>query len=177
MKIKIGDKVYLQRCDGLYIINNQKEFSDNVIKETYSDNNRGLFFMPGDDRYRFDFVYENPENVEWLMEQAWVLDYNKYAKKRLAKLEARQEQLMIERLADVNDLETKNKAYKRAHVGTAFGESKKLKYEINSLGALIGFRRGEIEFAFPDGYRKKTSIFKKLLRSFFSRRSCRNGAQ
>ncbi len=176
MKIKIGDKVYLQRCDGLYIINNQKEFSDNVVKETNSDNNRGLFFMPGDDRYRFDFVYENPENVKWLMEQAWILDYDKYAKKRLAKLEARQKQLMIERLADVNDLGTKNKAYKRTHVGAAFGKSKKLKYGINSLEALIRFRRGEVEFTFPDGYQEKTSIFKKL-KSFFSRRSCRNGAQ
>lgn len=177
MKIKIGDKVYLQKYDGLYIIQNHKEFPDSVVGETYNDGNRWVFFMPSpDDSHRFDFVYENPENVEWLMEQDWILDYDEYAEIPLARLMVLNGQLEVKRLGDINDFSTKNKAYKRVHLSEVNDEFKKLGHKIISLEALIRFRRGEVEFAFPDGYQEKTSIFKKL-KSFFSRRSCRNGAQ
>ena len=158
MKLKIGDKVYLQKHEVAYIMNDLNSFPGGILQETFGDEDSGFFFMNGPvDGFRFECVYKEPANVKWLMEQDWIVDYDEFAEMPLAELEALQERLKAERSAGIDEFNAKDEAYREAHFREESDRFDKLGHKIASLGDLIGFRKGEFKFVFPDEYQGKTT--------------------
>ena len=159
MKLKIGDKVYLQKHEVAYIMNDLNSFPGGILQETFGDEDSGFFFMNGPvDGFRFECVYKEPENVKWLMEQDWIVDYDEYAEMPLAELEALQERLKAEYSAGIDEFNAKDEAYREAHYDEESDKFDKLGHKIASFGDLIGFLKGEFKFVFPNEYQGKTAI-------------------
>jgi len=159
MKLKIGDRVYLQKYEVAHIMHELNGFPGGILDETFGSDEDSFFFMNGPtDGFRFECIYKEPENVKWLMEQDWIVDYDEYAKMPLAELEALQERLKAERSANIDEFNTKDEAYREAHFDEESDRFDKLGYKIVSLGYLIKFRKGEVECVFPDEYQSKTAI-------------------
>ena len=160
MKLKIGDKVYLQKYEVAHIMHELNGFPGGILNETFgSDEDSSFFFMNGPtDGFRFECVYKKHENVKWLMEQDWIVDYDEYAEMPLAELGAFQERLKAERSADIGEFNAKDEAYRETHFDEQSDKFDKLGHKIASLGYLIRFRKGEIKFGFPDEHQSKTAI-------------------
>ncbi len=160
MKLKIGDRVYLQKYEFAHIMHELNGFPGGILDEMFSgDEDSSFFFMNGPtDGFRFECAYKEPENVRWLMEQDWIVDYDEYAEMPLAELEALQERLKAERSADIDEFNAKDEAYRETHFDEQSDKFNKLGHKIASLGDLIRFRKGEIKFGFPDEYQGKIAI-------------------
>ena len=160
MKLKIGDKVYLQKYEVAHIIHELNGFPGGILDETFGgDEGNSFFFMNGPtDRFRFECVYKEHENVKWLMEQDWIVDYDEYAEMSLAELRALQKRLKAERSADIDEFNAKDEVYRETHFDEQSDKFDKLGHKIASLGDLIRFRKGEIKFGFPGEYQGKTAI-------------------
>ena len=158
MKLKIGDKVYLQKYEVAHILHGLDSFPTGIMQETFDDDN-GFFCMNGlADGFRFECIYKEPANVKWLMKQDWIVDYDEYAEMPLAELEALRERLKAERSADIDKFNAKDEAYRKAHFDKESDKFDKLEHKIISLEDLIRFRKGEVKFVFPDGYQNKAAI-------------------
>ncbi|MBR0461086.1 hypothetical protein IJI91_03875 [Candidatus Saccharibacteria bacterium] len=160
MKLKIGDKVYLQKYEVAHIIHELNGFPGGILDETFGgDEGNSFFFMNGPtDGFRFECVYKEHENVKWLMEQDWIVDYDEYAEMSLAELRALQKRLKAERSADIDEFNAKDEVYRETHFDEQSDKFDKLGHKIASLGDLIRFRKGEIKFGFPGEYQGKTAI-------------------
>ena len=159
MKVKVGERVYLQKYEVAHIMHDLNSIPATVMDEVFGDSEGGFFFMNGPtDAFRFESVFKNPASVKWLMEQDWIVDYDEYAEMPLAELEAFQERLKAERSADIDEFNTKDEAYGEAHFDEESDRFDKLGHKIVSLGYLIKFRKGEVRCVFPDEYQSKTAI-------------------
>ena len=160
MKLKIGDRVYLQKYEVAHIMHKLNGFPCGILEETFNnDEDSSFFIMNGPtDGFRFECVYKEPANVKWLMEQDWIVDYDEYAEMPLAELEALQERLKAECSADIDEFNAKDEAYREAHFSEESDKFDKLGHKIASLGYLIKFRKGEVKCVFPDEYQGKTAI-------------------
>ena len=160
MKLKIGDKVYLQKYEVAHIIHELNGFPGGILDETFGgDEGNSFFFMNGPtDGFRFECVYKEHENVKWIMEQDWIVDYDEYAEMSLAELRTLQKRLKAERSADIDEFNAKDEVYRETHFDEQSDKFDKLGHKIASLGDLIRFRKGEIKFGFPGEYQGKTAI-------------------
>ena len=76
MKMKIGPRVYLQHYEmeraSLRIDSMPSSIFDEAYKKRFLKRNGegGPFY--------FDHVFENSQNVAWLMGQDWIVDFNQY---------------------------------------------------------------------------------------------------
>ncbi len=174
MKLKVGNKVYLQKYEVAHIMDGSGSWvPSGIIRELYS-NNDGYKFMNNldTDGFRFDCVFEEPRNVAWLMRQDWIVSYNKYANISLSKLETNQRRLKARLSVAVDEFYNSGRtyagtnfatghdrlsAYMKAHFIKEHDRLDKLGFKIASLGAFISFRKGEVEFVFPDGYHHVTT--------------------
>lgn len=178
MKIKIGEKVYLQKYEVAHILHNLNSAPGVVLQEIFKDGKNGSFFFVSgpDDALRFDCVFQDPASIEWLMKQDWIVDYNEYADTPIAELEAFVECLRAEHNVDIDEFNAKDEAYRREHFAEKGSEFHKSDYIISSLEGLIDARKGKAVFVFPDEYQGDTpSILQKKL-NFFARLFSR-GAQ
>ena len=158
MKLKIGDKVYLQKYDVAYILHDLKAFPSGVLNETFDDNQCKAFIMNGPaDGFQFKCIYKDPINVKWLMEQDWIVDYDEYSEMPLPELETLVERLKLEHDAGIGEFNARNEAYRKKHFEEIGDKFHKDRHKISSLGYLISARKGKVTFVFPDGYQKKTT--------------------
>ena len=171
MKIKIGDKVYLQKYDVSHILGETNEIPASFFQEVFSNSN--CFFMCGDksDGFYFEKIFKDPGSVKWLMEQDWLVNYDEYKDTSLLELEVLRDSLI--------------KSYKDAAIALnakegdctfkRYEEEKdklnKLTHKITSIECLIAFRKGQIKFLFPPEYHGRTTydIPSEEKPSFFKR--------
>ena len=162
MKLKIGEKVYLQKYDVAYILNDVNSVPASIFEESLSledeDGERGFFFMDGPrDSLSFECAFERPGSIKWLMEQEWILDYEEYAETPLAELEAFGERLNDEYLDFIREFNAHDDAYREKHLDEESEKKRNLEHKISSVGALIALRQGKVKFSFPDEYQDKAA--------------------
>ena len=158
MKLKIGNKVYLQKYEARYIVDGSNCLPCDIINETFSGSKDNFLFISSSaDSLHFERVYKKPENVKWLMDQDWIVDYDEYAKMPLAELEALRERLDTERFAGIREFNAKDEVYRKAHFGEESEKFERLGHKIVSLEKFIRFRKGEIGFVFPEEYQKEAN--------------------
>ena len=113
------------------------------------------------DGFRFECVFEQPENVEWLMSQDWIVDFDEYVKMPLKELVNLDICLKDEYHAAVSSFNIQNEAYRREHYNEMSKKFDNDNHRINSIGFLIEARRGKVDFIFPDNYDNKIIVEKK----------------
>ena len=134
MKIKIGEKVYLQKYDIARLMQSHCAIPSSLFAELFLNNE--VFFVNGtSDAWRFDCVFEQPENVEWLMGQDWIVDYDKYVVMAISDLEKLADRIDLEQPADMKELDEN-------------------RHKVSSIHTLVAAIRGEIVFVYPEGYKE-----------------------
>ncbi|MBR5419359.1 hypothetical protein IK110_03875 [Candidatus Saccharibacteria bacterium] len=170
MKLIIGDKVYLQKYEIAHITHSLNGIPGSMLDELFGDDPDGIFYMNSpEDGYRFECVFKDPKNVEWLTEQDWIVDFDRFFKMELDELEDLQERLRVAYSTCVEEFNAKDDAYRKAHFQEKRDFFNKLWHKVNSLDALIGFRKGKIKFVFPDEYQNADVTTTKKKPSFFAR--------
>ena len=158
MKLKIGNKVYLQKYEVAYIMYNLTELPGSFLDETFSDDDHKFFFMnSAADGLRFDYAYEDPQNVAWLMEQDWIVDYAEYAKTSFDDIKSLVSNLRMHRESAIDEFNSKSEDYRRTHYDEESAKFDRSAHKISSLEKIIEYRQGEVEFVFPNVYREKSA--------------------
>lgn len=153
MKLKTEDSVILQKYDVAFLMGTLNSVPGSIVSEILSDSSDRFSFLNGSaDRFRFENVFKNPINVEWLMKQDWIVDYEEYIKIPLSNLEMFTQRLGIELAADIHRFNAMDEDYRREHINEESVKFEKSGHKISSLEALVGFRKGDIKFVFPDEY-------------------------
>ena len=149
MKIKIGEKVYLQKYEISYILYETDGFPGSLLEEIFDDDE--IFFVNGsEDGFRFECVFENPKNVEWLMAQDWIVDYNEYAKTPIRELKELVKQLKKEYSTMIDEFNAQNIDYRKRYYQEVGYEFSKIRHRIASLHNIIAERKGKATFVFPE---------------------------
>ena len=167
MKIKIGEKVYLQKYEVAYMMHKLSSMPGSIFDEIFGGDE--IFFMSSaKDGFRFDCRFVVPKNVKWLMEQDWIVDYDKYTETPIHELEATVERLRVERSAEIAQFNNQDDDYRRQNYKQMNDKFNKSGHVISSFDNLIAARRGKIKFVFPEEYEHKdvtnvTSTIKKKL--------------
>ena len=87
MKIKIGDTIYLQKYDVAYILDNLNNFPTSLLQDIFDNNEKNFFFISNfNDSLRFDYIFKEPANTKWIMEQNWFINYDTYIKRTIIEL-------------------------------------------------------------------------------------------
>ncbi len=158
MKLKIDDKVYLQKYEVAHIMHDLDSIPATVVDEITRGRSRRFFSMNDPtDAYRFGFAFKNPASVKWLMEQGWIVNYDEYFEMPLPELEALVERLKAEHGAGIDEFNAKDEAYREKHLEKVSNKFHKDSHKISSLDDLISARKGKVTFVFPDGYQGKTT--------------------
>lgn len=167
MKLRIGEKVFLQKYEIAFLLCETKDFPADILREAAEPG--GVFRINSPmDCFRFDCKFENPANVEWLSAQDWILDYDEYVQMPLDELAACREDLQHEILS-CQELFRSG----QGNLETLY----KLDHQDASIRGIIEFRKGRTEFVFPSEYDGPVSfsIFGNLVNRF--RRLFSRGAQ
>ena len=152
MKLKIGDKVYLQRYDVSFIIMNARIWSVpwSVIGEIFRrGNGPALCDDPTGDSLLFEHVFEHPESVAWLMEQNWIVDYEAHMAMPLEELEALRAQLGAEYDAKVLEFNAHDVEYRKKYFWATSKQFEKDGHQLGSLLIMIMARREGCQFILP----------------------------
>lgn len=155
MKLKIGNKVYLQKYEVTYILYRLSSFPASLLDEIIDDNRENYYSMDGRiDAFQFDCVFEKPANVKWLMDQDWIVDYDEYCDMPIRKLETYIGRLKTRCIDEVTEFNAKEESYRRKHFEVLSDEYHKTDHKIRSLENLMNARRGKILFNLPCEYHR-----------------------
>lgn len=149
MKRKIEEGVLVQKYEIAQILHGVEDLPKSVADEIAD--NGGLVYMSNlSDGLRFDHLFEEPESVEWLMGQDWILDYDEYSNMELPELQTRREALKKEIDDDVATLNSDGGTYGSGKFCEAKSRLDRLNHKLTSLDAMIAEREGRIIFTFLD---------------------------
>jgi hypothetical protein len=151
VKIEVDEKVYIQKYDVACILNGITGFPGSLMYELFGWDENNVFFMNGmaADACKFDYSFEHPENVSWILKQDWILDYNEYAEIPLEDLKNMSCRLVDEHQLDIDAFNSRTLDYRSRNFRTMKSECEKYRNEITSLNLLIKEREGKISFKFP----------------------------
>lgn len=170
MKIKDGQKVFLQKYEVAYIMHELNLVPAGIIEEVFKDGKPFIMANPIDGQV-FDCVFENPGTTEWLMEQDWIVDYDQYKNVPVVDLEALCKQLEDECFSGINDFNATDDAYRKEHFDEQYEKFSKMRHKISSLYLMIEHLEKKTNFVFPDEI-SNHSIFQKNAKKksgFFAR--------
>lgn len=147
MKVKDGQKVYLQKYEVSYIMHELNCVPACIVNEIFKYGTP--FIMSGPiDGYKF-CVFEDPKNVEWLMEQDWIVDYDQYKSTPISKLKCLCEELKNEYSAGAKDFNNRDIDYREKHFEEQGEVFSKLRHRISSLELMTEHLKHEVDFDFP----------------------------
>ena len=148
MKIKIGDKVYLQLID-LYFIRMHELYPGGDFyvncKEVFPDTKVNP--------YGFSYVFDDPAVVNWIMSQEYIIDYDvclEYHYLEIALLYAEYEQYYDSLTQEYLDANPDN------YIGDTSKESLLMAmrdYQLYQLELILQYRDEDIDIDFPPEYR------------------------
>lgn len=176
MKIKIGQKVYLQKYDVSYIMHDLNSVHYSIIDEIFKDSKS--FIMNGAmDGYAFDCVFEDPTNVKWLMDQDWIVDYDQYKNKTAAEVVALCEELIEQGKIKAEEFNAKDPEYREKHFLECREHLSNLEHKLNSLEAMANYLDKKIKFALPKQIGEHSVTLKNAKKPGFFARLFGRGAQ
>lgn len=148
MKRKTREGVLVQKYEIAQILH--MEDLPRCVADEIADSG-GLVYMSNlSDGLRFDHLFVEPESVEWLMGQDWILDYDEYSDMELPELQARREALKTEVDSSVASLNDNGRTYGSDRFSEAKNKLDRLNHKLTSLDAMIAEREGRLKFDFPN---------------------------
>ena len=149
MKLKIGDKFYLEKCALNYLFVEHSKVPMSIVQEACRDK---AFIVNGPiDGRRFQ-AFEAPCNIRWIEKQDWIIDYDEYSKKSTDELEKILSGILEEEAVICTKLAATGKTPQQVQFTAENDELIRVTCRRNSILEIIRFRKGEIELLFPDGY-------------------------
>lgn len=168
MKLKIGDKVYLQKYEVAYIDHELELVPASIFEEMFhldDGSSYGYFSINGaDDGHRFAVCFKKPESVKWLMEQDWIVDYSYYEQMSAPVVLSICWKLETELHERADALKGKPEEYQKARE-----ELSKLDHQIWSLHIMADHLNGKLDFQFPAEMPKKPANKKGFFARLFGR--------
>lgn len=155
MKLKIEETVYLQSYDVAQILRDIVYYPGAIVKEALH-NNRAMLYDAAANWYQFKYPFKDDENVKWLMEQEWIVDYSIYGKKSLPELKKLYRKAKTGYLDEKEKYSSLNKDYRSEQYFKANHKFQQKYHEIVSLENLIDARQHNIPFTMPDGTEEAT---------------------
>lgn len=149
MKLKIGQKVYLQKYEASYIIHSLNFVQAGIVDEIFKTGKPFIINGPIDG-YAFDCVFENSDNVKWLMDQDWIVDYNQYKGKTPAEIMDICKKLVEQGNAEAEEFNAKDPKYREKHFLECREHLNNLEHELDSLEIMTKHINKKIKFALPE---------------------------
>lgn len=176
MKMKIDQKVYLQKYDIAFITHELSIIPAGLMNELFKDSR---FFIMSDheDGFVFDCVFEDAETVAWLMEQDWIVDYNQYKDIPPAEIKSICEKFAGEISVSAKNFNSRDEDYRSAHYDECKEELSKMTHKLDSIEAMVEYLEGKLNFVFPEQATGHSSIPKPTKKPGFFARLFGRGAQ
>lgn len=155
MKIKIGEKVYLQKYDTARILHDIAAFPGSLVTELFEPSNDGalhasIFYISSpQDELEFSCVFKDPKNVEWLMSEDWIVDHNEYIKMPVATLKSIYRHREREYKANIKYFNLQPREYRELHYGEINLKLYKEAHQLKSIRLLINELTGRITLNLP----------------------------
>ena len=171
MKIKVGNKVYLQKYDVSYILRHLNDIPVSFIGELFKES-KPFLISNQNDALEFAYAFKNPMNTEWLMSQDYILDYESTIFVSLSATKDYYKGLKKELNKEIRNFNTKDPKYRTDHYDEYSEKFKRKQHKIESYRIMIDCLNGKINFVFPDEIysqidhpaisKKKPSFFARL---------------
>lgn len=174
--MKIDQKVYLQKYDIAFITHALNIVPANFMNELFRD--RKMFIMSSpEDGYVFDYVFKNPENVVWLMDQDWIVDYDQYRDKPPEELKAICEEIADRINISIRDFNNKDATYRNKHYDEFDEKINQIVHKLDSIEAIIEYFDGKLDFVFPEQLANHSPVSKPAKKPGFFARLFGRGTQ
>lgn len=156
MKIKIGEKVYLQKYEILKM-GDRPEIVAECVHDEFARKYGSIFTTKHDlDVYKFEYVFEDPECVKWLMEQDFIIDYDTYAGFSESRLDMQLRVFKNEYVDYLDGFHEHDEEYRSDHHRELMNWIYCNKWKSTSIAELLALKRGAIPtFGYPEGYTGK----------------------
>lgn len=175
MKLKIGEKVYLQKYDAKYLLGHLGIFPENLYSEIFSQND-GVFFMnAGTDAMSFTIVFEDQENVDWLMAQDFIPDFEELSKESVEDLQRTHDGLAAATISEMESFNDMPSDYREKHFREKQNDFSFRGFKSFSISMMIDYLNGKAKFTFPKEYRKSDAKNLAYLVKYFIERALNNG--
>jgi hypothetical protein len=146
MKIKIGDKVYLQLMDIVFM-----DMHRLVPWRSFFATCKKVFEDADKKEFCFGYSFSDPRAIEWIMNQNYIVDYDEVVKadsELIAEycfaLENYYEMLWKECLSDLDDSDQSDEEIVRTRA--------EQDYQVFQLDMVLEYREDKIEIDFPPEY-------------------------
>ncbi|MBR3322122.1 hypothetical protein IKG05_00560 [Candidatus Saccharibacteria bacterium] len=157
MKLRIGKKVFLQGYD-IHALSSKIDCTLQSVLDEALGCEVPIFAL--EDDYEFRFVVQQPENVQWLLDQDYILDLDTYGQIPIEQLK-----ILLEDIYEWHDAEVKaynrevdrmrhhafyrNSLYRYRHYRRGQRLHKR-EHRCRSLELMIDYLEGQIKFDLPD---------------------------
>lgn len=150
MKIKIGEKVYLQKYDIARILHNIPAFPGSLVAELFENNDGPIFYNTDTkDALEFNYYFEERANVKWLMAQDWILDYDEYIKIPVAALKSIRRHREKTYKSDVINFNLQPREYRELYYDEIELRLYKEAHRIKSMILIVKVLTGKINLTLP----------------------------
>lgn len=150
MKIRIGDKVYLQRYEVRHLLDIAEPIPASILYSSYTIDYGGFAMNNGG--LDFTCCYSDDESVNWLMNRKDIIDYDEYVNIPVNDLCKLMKRLICDRNELVETFRYHNEAYKAEHLAEYQHELKSYDWKRHSIGILIDAKEGKNTFTYPEDY-------------------------
>ena len=176
VKIKIGQKVYLQKYEVAFITHEVSLVPASFMNELFSGGRVFVMSSP-EDGYTFGCVFEDSESVAWLMAQDWIVDYSQYKDKTPAEIREIGRKIANEGNNKVQEFNAKDYSYRREHFLEFREYLDNLEHKVSSIEIMADYLDNKIKFSFPDQIDKRLVAPKTAKKPGFFARLFGRGAQ
>jgi hypothetical protein len=147
MKKKVADKVYVQKYDIGFILNELNAVPASIMTSVF-DGTSGMFMSVGmEDALSFQCF--SGEAADWLMEQDWIIDYDTYYKSTEQQLEDAFNQIQQNFTEQADAFNAKDEKYRAKHYREIMEVKSKAEHQLSSLSIIHQLIQGEIAFSIP----------------------------
>ena len=147
MKIKINDRVYVQKYDIAFIARFIKRVPAAIMMDLFEE--ADAFIMTGrEDSISFSTFFQG-ESANWLMQQSWIINFDDFRKKKASEIKRQCSHEIIMRREYEQFFERQNQEYKIKHYEEAKEELDKRTHRLQSLDLMRLYLKGKIKLAIP----------------------------
>lgn len=150
MKIFAENAVYVQKNDMSYLNSSGLDIPTSIFMKVFG---HGITIIDNSNRYEF-IKFDDPREVEFFAAQDWIIDYNALKDLTEDELIAIGTSVSDLKKSKVEAFNAKRAKKRREQYNAILAALDLLDYKMYSLRDLIMFKRGELEFALPNGVEK-----------------------
>ena len=111
-----------------------------------------MFYSTFKDGFNFEYAFQHPESVDWLLAQEEIINYDDYIQMPLSELKKLHGKLKRKHRKEIHDFNKQDDYTRRSQYEAKSREFNKQGHKISSLGYMAKARKGKIKFVLPSGH-------------------------